>query len=95
VVSLRRLASTSLVAALLAACGGTGTDEASEAEAPDPGPTATATTGAAAPAYGPREPDGVAALGPFDFVAEAVGGGQVVGADFAGSEKVVWFWAPW
>lgn len=31
----------------------------------------------------------------FDFVADDVRGGTVTGADFAGRDVVVWFWAPW
>jgi hypothetical protein len=97
VVSLRRLASTVLVAALVAACGGSGSgsDDASDAGAPGTDPTATAPTAPVAPREDAGDGADAAALGPFDFVADAVGGGQVVGADFAGSETVVWFWAPW
>lgn len=31
----------------------------------------------------------------LDFVAPDVRGGQVVGADLAGQDLVIWFWAPW
>lgn len=31
----------------------------------------------------------------LDFTAPDVRGGQVVGAEFAGQDVVVWFWAPW
>lgn len=31
----------------------------------------------------------------LDFTASRLGGGQVVGAELAGKEVVVWFWAPW
>lgn len=31
----------------------------------------------------------------FDFVADDVRGGEVVGAEYAGRDVVVWFWAPW
>ena len=31
----------------------------------------------------------------LDFVAPDVRGGQVAGADFAGQDLVIWFWAPW
>ncbi|MGH2773316.1 MAG: hypothetical protein ACRDIU_09300 [Actinomycetota bacterium] len=29
------------------------------------------------------------------FTAPRVGGGRVVGADFAGKDVAAWFWAPW
>ncbi len=32
---------------------------------------------------------------PLDFVAPDVRGGRVVGADLAGKDLVIWFWAPW
>ncbi|MFP5321847.1 MAG: hypothetical protein ACLGIC_08355 [Acidimicrobiia bacterium] len=32
---------------------------------------------------------------PLDFVAPDVRGGQVTGADLAGQDLVIWFWAPW
>jgi hypothetical protein len=32
---------------------------------------------------------------PLDFVAPDVRGGQVEGADLAGQDLVIWFWAPW
>jgi len=31
----------------------------------------------------------------LDFVAPDVRGGEVVGADLAGQDLVIWFWAPW
>ena len=35
---------------------------------------------------------GVPAL---DFTADLVAGGQLSGADLAGGDVVLWFWAPW
>jgi hypothetical protein len=31
----------------------------------------------------------------LDFKAPKLGGGQVVGSDFAGKDVALWFWAPW
>jgi hypothetical protein len=31
----------------------------------------------------------------LDFVAPDVRGGQVTGAELAGQDLVIWFWAPW
>ncbi len=34
-------------------------------------------------------------LGLLDFSVPALGGGQIEGADLAGRDVVLWFWAPW
>ena len=31
----------------------------------------------------------------LDFSAPALGGGTIRGADYAGSDLAIWFWAPW
>ena len=31
----------------------------------------------------------------LDFAAPKLGGGQVVGNEFAGKDVAIWFWAPW
>jgi ABC-type glycerol-3-phosphate transport system substrate-binding protein len=36
---------------------------------------------------------GVAEL--LDFTAPALGGGTLRGADYAGKDVAIWFWAPW
>jgi hypothetical protein len=46
---------------------------------------------AAAPAEAAAAPE----TDPLDFVAPDVRGGQVTGADLAGQDLVIWFWAPW
>jgi len=33
--------------------------------------------------------------GVLDFSAPRVGGGTVEGADYAGKDLAIWFWAPW
>lgn len=40
-------------------------------------------------------PEAPAQAAVLDFSAPAVGGGQVVGADYAGRDLALWFWAPW
>jgi ABC-type glycerol-3-phosphate transport system substrate-binding protein len=85
----RRLASLLAAAALLAACGS------------DPEPVATAeatnTTGATAPTTATSGTDETPTEVPeaLDFVAPDLRGGEVVGADLAGQDVVLWFWAPW
>lgn len=54
-----------------------------------PGPTAAPTTGAP-----PADAD-VRVPMELRFTAPALGGGTIDGADYAGSDLVVWFWAPW
>lgn len=49
------------------------------------------------------EPDGPAAPGQpatgpagiLNFTAPKLGGGKLVGSEFAGQNLAVWFWAPW
>lgn len=74
-----------LLALLLAACGAAAPDpQAARSEAATPAPArATAATQAA--------PE----LGLLDFSVPAVGGGQIAGADLAGRDVALWFWAPW
>jgi hypothetical protein len=51
-----------------------------------PGATAPAAPGTVNPADVPPE---------LRFTAPRLGGGTVRGADFAGHDLVMWFWAPW
>lgn len=84
------------LAVLVAACGATPEDEASRAPAPAAEPTPTdERDGRADPQPSPDPPDaGVLAPG-LDVTLPAVGGGQVVGAELAGRDVALWFWAPW
>ena len=94
-----------LLAALLAgvglvACGGddeptataadTSTSEATAA--PDATDQSAATT---APTSATAGTDPVEVPEFLDFVAPDVRGGQVTGAELAGQDLVIWFWAPW
>lgn len=89
----------SLLAAalLLAACGTGGEQQTTQptastgpatTAAASNGPTTTATA-SAGPTTGAAVPD------ILDFTAETVRGEQVAGADYAGQDLVLWFWAPW
>ena len=73
-----------------AACGGGG--------GPEPAPSAASTPEEATTTTGP--PAGGTATAPavpevLRFTAAAVDGGQVAGADYAGRDVALWFWAPW
>ena len=90
----RRTVAALLAGALaLAACGGSG-DEAEVAATTTPDTAATTTD---APATAPTTGGDAAVEVPdeLDFVAPDVRGGQVVGAELAGQDLVIWFWAPW
>ena len=52
------------------------------------------TAEAPAAASSPTDPAGERAA-PFQFIADTVTGGQVTGADLAGHDVALWFWAPW
>ena len=84
-----------ILALVLSSCASPSPDD-------DPGP------GAAAPAASPSppsatspqpttEPPGSEAEVPRElrFTAPALGGGTIDGVDYAGSDLVIWFWAPW
>lgn len=45
----------------------------------------------------PPAPDPEASLGSglLDFTAPKLGGGKVVGSEYAGKDVALWFWAPW
>lgn len=91
---MRRPTAALLLAASLAvaACGGSA-DEADVAADTTPDRAVTTNGGVAAPpadaGAAPEVPD------ELDFVAPDVRGGQVVGAELAGQDLVIWFWAPW
>lgn len=50
------------------------------------------TTGSGGPPATSGSP-GVAEL--LDFTAPVLGGGTLRGADYAGKDVAIWFWAPW
>jgi len=88
---LRLAASLLAVALAAAACGGSGDEDVAAAPAAE---TTTTTAGTSSPTEA-EAPAGPAVPEQLDFVAPDVRGGQVVGADFAGQDLVIWFWAPW
>ena len=83
------------MAALGAACGGSGGTTA--ARPPEPGPTAASPSPAAGvPSSGPPAAPATADVPePLRFTATGVDGSPVVGASFAGQDVALWFWAPW
>jgi hypothetical protein len=92
-----------LVALVVAGCGAAGTepsaagDATAAAEGPVATPGAVASETPEPPGAGPS-PSAAApaatAEAPFDTV-DAVGGGQIDGAELAGRDLALWFWAPW
>jgi len=89
---LRLAASLLAVALAAAACGGSGDDDVAAAPAAESTTTTSAGTSSSTEAGAPAGP---AVPEQLDFVAPDVRGGQVIGADFAGQDLVIWFWAPW
>ncbi|MEM8902419.1 MAG: hypothetical protein AAGF02_01850 [Actinomycetota bacterium] len=81
----RALPAALLAGALgLAACGGGGSGTSVDADAPPP---------ESAPLT-PSEASGVA-VAQLDFTAPVVGGGELDASTLAGTDTIVWFWAPW
>jgi hypothetical protein len=77
------------IALLTGACGDTGSGTAASTTTGD-GPTITAPAGSTAAATALAEVPKA-----LQFTASGVDGGKVVGADFAGKDVALWFWAPW
>ncbi|MEO1064166.1 MAG: hypothetical protein AAFZ07_22325 [Actinomycetota bacterium] len=81
----RALPAALLAGALgLAACGGGGSDGSTDAAA-EPAEAAPLT---------PAESSGVS-VAELEFVASTLDGGQLDGTTLAGTDTIVWFWAPW
>jgi hypothetical protein len=70
---------------ILASSCGRPLDEPASIRPSEPGPPAPSST-TVSPAGSPRE---------LRFTEPRLGGGTVRGADFAGHDLVMWFWAPW
>jgi hypothetical protein len=84
----RGLVAGVLLAGLVAACARPGGPPAATDDPPaaTSAPTSDPTT---SPSPGPAVPE------ILDFGAPLVGGGRLEGADYAGRELALWFWAPW
>ena len=68
----------------LAACGGGGSETSTDADAAP----------AAAAPLTPAASSGVS-VAELEFVADTLDGGQLDGTTLAGTDTIVWFWAPW
>jgi hypothetical protein len=88
-----------VVAALVggAGCGGANTPEAGAPASRSSAPATTSpavTAPSSAPASPTEEPSpDLSRI--LDFTGPAVGGGQIRGAEYAGQDVVLWFFAPW
>lgn len=64
-----------------------------------PGATTPETPGGSSPMASPREttapPRDVEVPQELRFSAPALSGGTIEGAEYAGRDLVIWFWAPW
>jgi hypothetical protein len=70
----------------VAACGTSEPRSAADGSRSAPAPAPSPATADVSP-----EPSGDAPFGAVD----AVGGGQIDGAELAGRDLALWFWAPW
>lgn len=98
----RLAALLAVVVLVLAGCGTSsedrGEDLGSDAteETPSPSPAAEDDPDGRVPPEETPAPPGDAPLAEgLDVTLPAVGGGQVVGAELAGRDLALWFWAPW
>ncbi|MEX2619227.1 MAG: hypothetical protein WD250_03310 [Egibacteraceae bacterium] len=65
-------------------------------ETPSPSPAAEDDPeGRVPPEEAPAPPGDAPLAEGLDVTLPAVGGGQVVGAELAGRDLALWFWAPW
>jgi hypothetical protein len=71
---------------LATSCARPVAEPASRPQPSVPGATSPAPTTSMSPSQVPPE---------LQFTAPRLGGGTVRGADFAGHDLVMWFWAPW
>ena len=81
-----------LATSLLAACA------SADRSRPSPAPESTLTARPTPQGTDPAEetsPGGVDVPRALRFTAPALGGGTIDGADFAGHDLAMWFWAPW
>lgn len=91
---LRRLLATAVAVAGASVAAGCGADDAAT---PSAGPS-TAVSGAptSTPSTtGPAAPAAVEVPDVLRFRAPGIDGSEVVGADYAGRDVALWFWAPW
>lgn len=94
----RLAALLAVVVLVLGGCGTTAEDIGSDATeaTPSPPPAAEDHADGGVPAEVTPAPPGDAPLAEgLDVTLPAVGGGQVVGAELAGRDLALWFWAPW
>lgn len=95
-----RMASAALLAVLAAGCGPAADEVGPGGAVGSPAPQVQDAAPASPASPAPPDPGGAApadaplAAG-LDFVLPALGGGQVVGAELAGRDVALWFWAPW
>lgn len=90
-----------LVAAALALVASACASQAPEGSSPEPAAPASSPP-PAAPSPDPTSGEGGDEEAPppevpreLRFTAPALGGGTIDGADYAGRDLVIWFWAPW
>lgn len=86
-----------MLALLAASCAAEPEDTARPGPAPTtpaPGPEPE-TTGPPEEDAAEPDPDEIPAPGELRFTAPRLGGGQINGAEYAGRDVAIWFWAPW
>lgn len=92
----RRLPAMAAVVVVLAGCGGdeAGAPSAGPTSAPSVAPGPSSTAGPAA-VTAPPTPAPEAVPDALRFRATGLDGSEIVGADYAGRDVALWFWAPW
>jgi hypothetical protein len=88
-----------VIVLVAAACGGS-SDQAVTASIPDQGDspasgTTDPTAGADRPSGALPAADATPSVPQLQFTAATVSGTELVGTDYAGTDTVFWFWAPW
>ncbi|HEX6208154.1 MAG TPA: hypothetical protein VF058_07340 [Actinomycetota bacterium] len=89
----RLIISLGILALSAASCASP--EEPAATRSPEAAPAATSPAAPTSPPPTEEPAEDPPVPGELRFTAPALGGGTIDGAEYAGSDLVIWFWAPW